>query len=137
MSAATRPAPILTDDNRFFWEAARERRLVTQRCASCKRLRHPPRPVCPACNSVDWDEVELAGRGTVYSFSVLHHPRNPLFDYPVVAVLVDLDEGVRMVSNLVSVDPGAVRVGMPVEVRFADTAQDMIVPVFQPAGAGQ
>jgi uncharacterized OB-fold protein len=133
MPPAVRPAPILTDDNRFFWDAARERRLVAQRCAACGRFRHPPRPMCPHCRSLDYDVIELTGRGTVYSYAVLHHPQNPMFDYPVLAALVDLDEGIRLVSDLVSVDPGAVRIGMPVEVRFAETAEDMAVPVFQPA----
>jgi uncharacterized OB-fold protein len=135
MNAARRPAPILTDDNRVFWEAAAQQRLVAQRCAVCKRLRHPPRPMCPGCHALDYEMVDLAGRGTVYSFSVLHHPQNPLFDYPVIAALVDLDEGVRVVSNLVDVSPAAVRIGMPVEVRFVPTAGDQLVPVFQPAGA--
>jgi uncharacterized OB-fold protein len=133
MPPAVRPAPILTDDNRFFWDAARERRLVAQRCAACGRFRHPPRPMCPHCRSLDHDVIKLTGRGTVYSYAVLHHPQNPMFDYPVLAALVDLDEGIRLVSDLVSVDPGAVRIGMPVEVRFAETAEDMAVPVFQPA----
>jgi uncharacterized OB-fold protein len=134
MTDATRPAPILTDDNSFFWDAATKRRLVAQRCGSCKRLRHPPRPMCPGCGSVDVDVVDLAGHGTVYSYSVLHHPQNPLFDYPVVAALVDLDEGIRMASNLINVSPGAIEIGMPVTVAFAATAGGGLVPVFEPAG---
>jgi uncharacterized OB-fold protein len=137
MQSATRPAPILTDDNRFFWEAAQEGRLVAQQCSSCQRFRHPPRPMCPRCRSLDYDVVDLAGQGTVYSFSVLHHPQNPMFDYPVIAALVDLEHGIRLVSNLVNVSPDAVRIGMPVEVLFAATAGDMRVPVFQPAPARQ
>jgi uncharacterized OB-fold protein len=134
MTDATRPAPILTDDNSFFWDAATQRRLVAQRCGSCKRLRHPPRPMCPSCGSIDVDVVELTGHGAVYSYSVLHHPQNPLFDYPVVAVLVDLDEGIRVVSNLMNVSPGAIEIGMPVSVAFAATAGGRLVPVFEPAG---
>jgi uncharacterized OB-fold protein len=132
MPPAVRPAPILTDDNRFFWDAARERRLVAQRCAACGRFRHPPRPMCPHCRSLDHDVIKLTGRGTVYSYAVLHHPQNPMFDYPVLAALVDLDEGIRLVSDLVEVEPGSVRIGMPVQARFAATADDMAVPVFQP-----
>ena len=135
MNAALRPAPIRTDDNRVFWEAAAQRRLVVQRCAACKRLRHPPRPMCPDCHALECEVADLAGRGTVYSFSVLHHPQSPLFDYPVIAALVDLDEGIRMVSNLVNVSPAAVTIGMRVEVQFVPTAGDQVVPVFQPAGA--
>jgi hypothetical protein len=93
--------------------------------------------MCPHCQSLDHRGVELSGHGTVYSYSLLHHPRNPLFEYPVIAALVDLDEGIRVVSNLVDVDPGAVRIGMPVEVGFAATADGMKVPVFRPAGVNR
>lgn len=128
-----RPAPIVTEDNRGFFEAALGGRLVTQRCGSCGRLQHPPRPMCPSCHATGLETVELGGTGTVYSYSILHHPQHPAFDYPLVAVLVDLEEGVRVLSDLVDVDPADVRVGMPVEVRFVPTAEEMAVPVFVPA----
>lgn len=76
--------------------------------------------------------AQLAGTGTVYSYTILHHPQHPAFSYPVVAVLVDLDEGIRVVSNLVGVEPEDVRVGLPVRVTFEATADDMAVPVFEP-----
>ena len=132
-----RPAPILTEDNQFFWDAAARGRLVAQRCRGCGRLRHPPRPVCPDCHSLESEVIELAGTGSVYSYAVLHHPRNPQFSYPLVAVLVDLDEGVRVMSNLVGVEPADVRIGMPVRVAFAPTADDLAVPVFEPLTAGR
>jgi hypothetical protein len=125
-----RPAPIVTDDNRSFWEAAAGGRLVAQKCANCGRLQHPPRPMCPSCHSVEQTTVELAGTGTVYSYSILHHPQHPAFSYPVVAVLVELDEGIRVLSNLVDADPSTVSIGLPVEVRFEPTRDDMAVPVF-------
>lgn len=132
-SGAVRPAPVVTEDNAEFWDAARQGRLVAQRCSSCGRFRHPPRPVCPHCHGLDHEVVELAGRGTVYSYALLHHPQNPRFDYPVVAALVDLDEGVRLVTNLVDVEPADVRIGLPVTVAFAPTDGDAAVPVFRPA----
>jgi uncharacterized OB-fold protein len=88
--------------------------------------------MCPACHSLEHEWVELAGTGTVYSYALLHHPQHPAFDYPVPAVLVDLDEGIRMVSNLVGLDPADIRIGMAVEVRFVPTEDDLAVPVFQP-----
>jgi len=130
-----RPAPILTDDNAIFWEAAREHRLVAQQCASCGRLRHPPRPMCPHCRSVDVELVELSGRGTVYSFSIIHYPPTPYFDYPVLAVLVDLDEGIRLVSNLVGLDPASIEgtslVGARVVVDWVSADGDAELPVFR------
>ena len=133
-AAVVRPAPILTEDNHAFWDAAREGRLVTQRCAGCGRLQHPPRPMCPSCHGLELEIVELTGTGVVYSYSILHHPQHPSFDYPVVAALIDLDEGVRILSNLVDVPPEDVRIGMPVEVRFVPTRDEMAVPVFSPRG---
>ena len=131
-----RPAPIVTDDNAVFWDAARDGRLVAQRCGACGTLRHPPRPMCPRCKSLQIEVEELSGNGTVYSYAILHHPQNPAFDYPVLGVLVDLDEGIRVMSNIVDVETHDVRVGMRVEVLFVPTANDGRVPVFRPvAGA--
>jgi uncharacterized OB-fold protein len=132
MFGVARPAPVLTDDNASFWEAARQHRLVAQRCRGCGRLRHPPRPMCPQCHSVELEMVDLAGTGVLYSYAVLHHPQHPAFSYPLIAALVDLDEGVRIVSNLVDVEPGDVRIGMELQARFEATADDMAVPVFEP-----
>ena len=129
---AIRPAPVLTDDNQVFWQAAAEGRLVVQRCSSCGDLHHPPRPMCPTCRSIELGAVDAAGTGTVYSYAFLHHPQHPAFDYPVIAALVELDEGVRLVTNLVDVEPAAVRIGMAVEVAFEPTADGMAVPVFRP-----
>jgi uncharacterized OB-fold protein len=138
VAEAARPAPILTDDNAVFCEGARQHRLVAQRCASCGRLRHPPRPMCPHCRSLEVEIVDLSGRGTVYSFSIIHYPPTPFFDYPVLAVLVDLDEGIRLVSNLVDVDPASIvgtsLVGTHVAVDWVTAAEDAEVPVFRLVG---
>lgn len=128
----TRPSPTVTDDSAVFWDAAAEGRLVAQSCAACGALRHPPRPMCPSCSSLDVDLVELTGRGAVYSYAVLHHPPNPAFAYPVLGVLVDLDEGIRLVSNLTETEPADVRIGMRVEVHFVPTAGGPLIPVFRP-----
>lgn len=133
--AARRPAPVLTEDNHWYWDAAKEHRLVAQRCEGCGRFRHPPRPMCPHCRSTAFELVELSGEGEVYSFSVLHHPRSPAFDYPIVAALVELAEGVRVVTNLVEVDLEDVCIGMRVAVTFAPTIDVWAVPVFRPAPA--
>jgi uncharacterized protein len=135
MPEVRRPDPIVTDDSAVFWDAAAECRLVAQACADCGRLRHPPRPMCPQCHSLRSVARELSGRGTVYSYSFLHHPQHPAFDYPVVAALVDLDEGVRLVTNLVDVARDEVRIGLRVGVTFAPTAGGAHVPVFRPLAA--
>jgi uncharacterized OB-fold protein len=127
-----RPAPIVTEDSAAFWDAADEGRLVAQRCVVCGRLRHPPRPMCPQCRSLEVDVVTLSGRGTVYSYAVLHHPQHPAFDYPVLAALVDLEEGIRVVSNLVGLAPDEIRIGLAVQAEFEATDGDHRVPVFRP-----
>jgi uncharacterized protein len=129
---ALRPAPAITEDNLFYWEAARDGRLVAQRCGSCGRLRHPPRTACPVCQSLDVEVAELSGQGEIYSYALLWHPRSPRFSYPVIAILVDLAEGIRIVSNLVGATPGDVRIGLPVTVDFERCEGDLAVPVFRP-----
>jgi uncharacterized OB-fold protein len=137
VTPSRRPAPLLTDDNAFFWEAADEGRLVVQRCNGCGRLRHPPRPMCPDCLSLEFEVMPLSGRGSLYSFAILHHPRHPAFDYPLIAALVDLEEGIRLVSNLTGVEAADIEIGMELEVEFAATENGGAVPVFRPSGAGQ
>ena len=127
-----RPAPIVTEDSAVFWDAADAGRLVAQRCAKCGRLRHPPRPMCPECRSLDVETVELSGRGTLYSYALLHHPQHPAFDYPVFAALVDLEEGVRLVSNLVGVERDDIRIGTPLQAEFVETDGGHRIPVFRP-----
>lgn len=73
------PRLTVTDDNDFFFSAAKEGRLEIQRCADCKTLRHPPAPACPECRSFSWDTVESTRRCTLHSFTVIHHPKDPAF----------------------------------------------------------
>jgi len=128
-----RPRPALTQDNAFFFEGARSGRLLIQRCASCGILRHPPRPACAVCRSFDWDTVEATGRGVVYSYVVVHYPQVPAFDYPLPVAVVELEEGTRLVADLLDIDPGAVEVGMPVVVDFVAVDDELTLPMFRPA----
>jgi uncharacterized OB-fold protein len=130
-----RLAPSMTPDMQFFWDGVREHRLLMQRCSSCGALRHPPRPVCPACRSLEWNTIEATGRGTVYSFVIPRHPPLPWFSEPYVVALIDLEEGTRIVSNLVDIAPELVMIGMPVEVRFEHFDGDLVLPLFAPRGA--
>ncbi len=129
---ARRPQPIPSRDSLPFWEGAARGELLGQRCADCMLFRHPPRPMCPSCQSVNWEWIRLSGRGRIAAWMLPAHPRIPLFDYPLVCVLVDLDEGIRIFSNLYECDPDRVRNGMAVKVFFVPTAGDKQVPVFRP-----
>jgi len=128
-----RPRPAITRDNAFWWEGVEAGKLLIQRCGGCGTLRHPPRPMCPTCQSLEWDTVEASGRGTVYSYVINHHPQIPAFDYPLVIALVELEEGTRLVSNVVEVEPEDVHVGMPVEVSFEMPDGEQTLPLFRPA----
>lgn len=126
-----RPRPAVNPDNAFWFEAAKEHRLLIQRCVSCGTLRHPPGPGCGACGGFEWDTVTAGGRGTVYSYTVAHHPRHPAFDYPLVIAVVELAEGTRLITNLVDVTEPVI--GMPVELRWLEADPELTLPVFGPA----
>ena len=129
--SADRPRPAIDQDTSFFWEGAKKGELLIQRCVSCGTLRHPPRPACAACRSLEWDTQRASGRGTVHSYVVHHHPQVPGFEPPYAVVLVELEEGTRLVSNLVGVDPSEVTIGMPVEVTFERIDDDLTLPLFK------
>jgi len=133
--SARHPRPGLTHDNRFFWDGVAQRKLLIQRCATCRRLQHPPAPMCPSCHGFEMDFVEASGQGVIHSFVVVHHPPVPPFAYPNVIVLVELAEGTRLVSRLVGVDPDAVAIGTAVQVDFETVEGDLALHFFRPAGA--
>ena len=134
--AAKRPLPGISDDTRFFWDGARAGKLLIQRCKGCGELRHPPGPVCPSCHSFEWDTVEASGRGTVYSFVVMHYPEVPPFDHPNPIVLVELEEGTRLISQIVGIQPGEVRIGQAVQVEFNSFNDgELVLPQFRPVAA--
>jgi uncharacterized OB-fold protein len=132
---SARLAPSMTADSQFFWDGVREHRLLIQRCGNCGMLRHPPRPMCPTCHSLEWDTVEASGRGNVISFVIPHHPPLPWFPEPYVVALIDLAEGTRVVSNVVGVAPADVTIGMPVVVRYEHFDGDLVLPLFEPGAA--
>lgn len=130
------PAPV-GRDNAFFWEGVAQRELRIQRCGGCGVLRHPPQPLCDCCGSTDQGWVVSAGRGTVYSHVTHHHPPLPGVELPHVVLLVELGEGVRLVSELApGADPSLVRIGVPVELEFATVPGGDLRPVFRPRGGG-
>jgi hypothetical protein len=126
----------MNDDTAFFWKGLAEGRLLVLRCAGCGVLRHPPEPMCPGCNGMEWQPVECSGRGHIYSYVVAHHPPVPPFVYPNPIALVALEEGVRVVANLKDIAPDEVEIGMPVEAVFEPVApdDDLVVPLFRRAG---
>ena len=131
---ATRMAPAISPDTEFFWNGLKENKLLIQRCGGCGELRHPPRPMCPNCRSLDWETIEASGKGTIYSYVMPHQPRVPFFDYPYVVALIELEEGVRIVSNLTDIDPADITVGLPVQRYFQSYDNDLVLHQFRPSG---
>ncbi|MEU9270482.1 bifunctional MaoC family dehydratase N-terminal/OB-fold nucleic acid binding domain-containing protein [Streptomyces sp. NPDC048251] len=133
--APRRPRPVVNRDNAGFWEGVRRHRLLVQRCTACDTLRFPWLPGCNACGSPEWDTVEAGGEGTVFSYVVMHHPPFPAFSPPYAIGLIELAEGVRIISNVVDVPYDKVRIGMPVELEFRsydDEDGELVLPVFRP-----
>jgi uncharacterized OB-fold protein/acyl dehydratase len=127
-----RPRPALTQDNAFWFEGARDHQLLIQRCTSCGTLRHPPLPACANCRSFDWDTVTASGRGTLYSFVVVHYPQVPSFAYPLAIGLVQLEEGTRVVANIEGIEREDLVIGMALEATFVDYDDELSLPVFGP-----
>jgi uncharacterized OB-fold protein/acyl dehydratase len=125
------PRPAITHDNAFFWEGIATRKLLIQRCDSCGTLRHPPGPMCPECHSLKWSAVEASGRGTIHSFVVMHQPQLPGLDYPLPVLLVELEEGTRIVTNILDAKPEEVEVGKPVTLDFVEVEPDYLLPAFR------
>jgi uncharacterized OB-fold protein len=128
-----KPVPAATREMAPFWEAAKRHQLVVQRCEDCGALRFPAREVCSRCLSrrVGWQPV--SGRGTVFSVAVMHQANHPAFaaEVPYAVVVVQLDEGVRLVSNVVDVPAREVAIGLPVEVVFDDVTPEITLPRFR------
>ena len=124
------PLPAVTEDNREFWDGCRRHELRIQRCGSCGTTRFPPRPACPRCGSLAVVWMTCAGRGEVYSFTVVHPPTLPAFasQVPYVAGLVRLCEGVLMVGQIRGRAPAEVSIGMPVAVEFDDMTSEISLP---------
>ena len=129
-----RPRPVVNRDNAGFWEGVAEHRLLIQRCGDCEALRFPWLPGCNACGALRWDTVEASGEGIVYSYVVMHHPPFPAFDPPYAVGLIELAEGVRIVSNVVGVPYDKVRIGMPVRLEFLRVDDELELPVFRAGG---
>jgi len=135
MTDNQRPLPKPDQDSAVYWEAARRHELVLQLCTACQRFRFYPRSICPYCFSDKFEWRRSPGRGTVYSYTVIHRPPFPAFrdKVPYVLALIELNEDVRMMSNIIDCDPTTVEIGMSVEVTFEDITEEITLPQFKPS----
>jgi len=135
----SRPLPQPDDDlTAAFWDHCAKGALFFQRCSKCETWRHLPRPRCAKCGSKEWSWQPSTGRGTIYSWTITHQPllRNFPEPVPYASIVVELEEGVRMVSGLRDLKPSELRLDLPVEVVFEDAGDDMKLPFFRPRKAG-
>ncbi len=118
-----------------YWAGAAQDQLLIQRCGSCGHLFHPPLPICPSCHSTEVVWQQASGRGKVFSYTIVHLAAHPDFAdrVPYVAALIELEEGPRMVADILDVTPEEVQVDMPVRVKFVQVAEGAKLPQFVPA----
>jgi uncharacterized OB-fold protein len=119
-----------------FWEAARQHALVVQRCRGCGAHRFPARDVCSRCLGREAEWTRVSGRGEIFSYAVMHQVYHPGFaaEVPYAVVVVALEEGARLISNVLDCPVSALRVGMPVEVVFDEVTPEVTLPKFRPRG---
>ena len=135
MAEAKRARPQPTPETRHFWEGTRAGELLLQRCVACRHTYFPPRPFCPACASREVAVFRASGRAQLHSYVISHRPA-PGFTPPYSIAVVELEEGPRMMTNIVGCPqtPEALVLDMPVEVTFEAIDDEISLPLFRPAG---
>lgn len=136
MTEYARPLPQPTPETQNYWDGAKAGELRLQRCGDCSHVYFPARPFCPACSSRDVNWFTASGKGTLFSY-VINHRAPKGFEAPYIIAVVQLDEGPRMMTNLVDCPqtPDALELDMPLEVTFVKATDDISIPQFHPVGA--
>lgn len=131
-----KPLPTITPLNAPFWRAARQGELRLQQCCQCRHIRYPISEVCPECLSEESEWARLSGRGTVFSFVTFHQVYHPAYrdEVPYNVSIIQLDEGPRMISNVVDIAVDQVAIGQKVEVCFDPVSDTVALPRFRPPG---
>lgn len=129
-----KPLPYIHDETKPFWDRTKKHELWIQHCKDCERFYFYPRSFCPHCLSYNVEWTRATGKGKIYSFTVAHRPASPEFqpDIPYNITLVELEEGVRLMSNIVECDNEDLQIDLPVEVVFDDVTPEITLPKFKP-----
>jgi uncharacterized OB-fold protein len=129
------PLPVESGETKPFWDACRRGTFLIQRCRTCERYQYHYRGFCCHCWTGEIEDIPVSGRGTVWSYTVIHRNRTPGFAerVPYVVALVELQEGVKVLSNVIDCDPESVRIGMPVRLTFVKATEQWHIPMFTPA----
>jgi uncharacterized OB-fold protein len=128
-----KPLPYINNETKAYWEGTKSHQLLLRKCRACGRYHFYPRDFCPSCFSFDVEWVKASGRGTVYSVTVCHLPAAGFKDVvPYNLALVELEEGPRMMTNIVDCPNDDIKIGMAVEVAFDDVTPEVTLPKFRP-----
>jgi uncharacterized OB-fold protein len=130
-----KPLPHIDEENRPWWEAMKRHELYVQKCRDCGAVRYYPRALCPDCLSSRTEWVKSSGRGKIYTFTATYQNQAAGFreSLPYVMAYVELDEGPKMLTNIIDCRVEDVRIGMPVEVVYEDVTEEVTLPKFRPA----
>ena len=133
-TSRSKPLPVITEENRPFWEGCKRGVLLLQYCEACQRYQFYPRLYCMQCgaNTLRWEQA--SGRGVIYSYTVIHQNKSPEFgnDTPYNVAIIQLEEGPRLMSNIVEAAPDDLRVDLPVTVVFDAVSETISIPRFKP-----
>ena len=134
MTDTLAPLPEPSIETQPFWDAVQQRKLLMPKCASCGTVTFPPTVACPQCSGNDFTWTEMSGRGSVYSFTVYHRLYHPAFKekLPYVVAVIALDEGPRIISNVVGIPADEVRCELPVQVTYEEVRDGYLIPKFVP-----
>jgi uncharacterized OB-fold protein len=134
------PAPYPSVVSAPYWDGLRRHELLFQRCAACNGITHTPAPICAHCLGEDLAWEQSAGTGTIYSWTMVWRPQTPAFEVPYCPVIVDVDEGWQILSNLIGIDTDQVdarfQAGLRVQVEFHPIADGFVLPYFRPVNGG-
>ena len=135
MSEWNKPLPVASGETKPFWDACKQGKFLIQRCRSCENYQYHYRGFCSHCWFGEIEDVESKGLGTVWSYTVINRNRSPGFidDVPYVVAMVEIEEGLKVISNVINCDPWKVRIGMPVKLTFVQATDDWSIPMFEPA----
>jgi uncharacterized protein len=131
----SKPLPHLDEENRPWWEALKRHELYIQKCGGCGDTRYYPRALCTNCMSAKIEWIKCSGRGKVYTFTATYQNQTPGFreSLPYIMAYVELDEGLKMLTNIIDCPPEQVKIGMPVEVVYEDVTPEVTLAKFRPA----
>ncbi|HUF53783.1 MAG TPA: Zn-ribbon domain-containing OB-fold protein [Dehalococcoidia bacterium] len=135
MTTWKKPLPVVEAETAPYWTAARDKKLLLQKCRDCDEYQYHYRGFCSNCWVGTIEDVESNGEGTVWSFTVIRRNRTPGFaeEVPYAVAMVELEGGIKFITNVINCNPDDVHIGMPVKLTWVAAADDINIPMFEPA----